>query len=73
MTDTSDFYFQSYSEWHQAITERCRINLTPDYVSQRLSALRNADDPATQEFVAKYGTAYLQQVIDWFEQAGGER
>lgn len=72
MIDTSGFYFESYAEWRQAITVRCKIDLTPDYVSARLTALRNPADPSTQEFTAKYGDAYLQQVIQWFEQAAGE-
>ena len=69
MIDSTNFYFQSYEEWRQALTERCKINLTPDYARSRLSALRNSSDPHTQEFTAKYGDAYLQQVIQWFEKA----
>jgi len=69
MNDTNDFYFQSYAEWRHALTERCKIDLTPDYARERVSALRNPDDPHTQEFTEKYGDAYLQQVIQWFEQA----
>ncbi|MEM6582596.1 MAG: hypothetical protein AAF699_15060 [Pseudomonadota bacterium] len=69
MSDSSNFYFQDYTEWHHAITERCNINLTPDYARSRISALSNSDDPTTQEFTAKYGEAYLRQVIEWFERA----
>ena len=69
MIDTTDFYFQSYSEWHKAITERCKIDLTPEYVRSRISALQNPKDKSTQEFKLKYGEPYLQQVIEWFKQA----
>ena len=69
MIDTTDFYFQSYSEWHIAITERCKIDLTPEYVRSRISALQNSKDKSTQEFKLKYGEPYLQQVIEWFKQA----
>ena len=55
MIDTTDFYFQSYSEWHKAITERCKIDLTPEYVRSRISALQNPKDKSTQEFKLKYG------------------
>ena len=69
MIDTTDFYFQSYSEWHKAITERCKIDLTPEYVRSRISALQNPKDKSTQEFKLKYGEPYLQQVIEWFKHA----
>ncbi len=69
MTDTSYFYFQSYEEWRTAITERCKIDLTPEYARDRIAALRDPGDTATREFTATYGDAYLQQVIQWFEQA----
>ena len=69
MIDATDFYFQSYSEWHKAITERCKIDLTPEYVRSRISALQNPKDKSTQEFKLKYGEPYLQQVIEWFKQA----
>lgn len=68
MSDTSDFYFQSFNEWHHAITVRCNINLTPDYARTRIAALQDPQDKTTQEFIAKYGQAYTQQVIKWFEQ-----
>ena len=69
MFDTKDFYFQSYSEWHKAITERCKIDLTPEYIRSRISALQNPKDKSTQEFRVKYGEQYLLQVIEWFRQA----
>ncbi|MDJ0910522.1 MAG: hypothetical protein QNI99_15090 [Woeseiaceae bacterium] len=69
MTDTSGFYFQTYTEWRDALTRRCGIDLTPDYARSRISALQDSSDKTTREFAAKYGDAYLQQVIQWFEQA----
>ena len=69
MFDTKDFYFQSYSEWHKAITERCKIDLTPEYIRTRISALQNPKDKSIQEFRVKYGEQYLLQVIEWFRQA----
>ena len=69
MVDTNDFYFKSFEEWRQAITERCNIKLTPEYVRSRIAALQDPSEKTTQEFTAKYGTAYLSQVIQWFEQA----
>ncbi len=69
MTDTTDIYFESYADWRQTLTQRCKINLTAEYARSRISALQNPSDKSTQEFIAKYGEAYLRQVIEWFEQA----
>ncbi len=69
MNDQADFYFQSYEEWRQTITGRCNIDLTPEYARKRIAALRNPSDRSTREFTTKYGKAYLNQVIKWFEQA----
>lgn len=69
MTDTSDFYFKSYEQWHHAITTHCNIELTPDYARSRVSALKDSSNKSTKEFTSKYGEAYLNQVIEWFERA----
>ena len=69
MKNNTGFYFTSYQEWHQAITIRCNIKLTPDYAEQRINALSNTSDPNTIEFVTKYGADYTNQVIQWFERA----
>ncbi len=63
------FYFHTYAEWRQALTERCGISLTSAYARERLQALRDISDSTTAEFTRKYGEAYLQQVIRWFEQS----
>ncbi|RZQ52653.1 hypothetical protein C1E23_12750 [Pseudoalteromonas phenolica] len=69
MSEKSDFYFQSYEEWRHAITIRCDIKLTKDYALTRVAALRNLNDKHTIEFKSKYGEAYLEQIILWFERA----
>jgi len=68
MTNTGPC-FTSFEEWRQAITERCKIQLTQEYTRSRITALQNASDKSTQEFTEKYGETYLQQVIEWFEMA----
>lgn len=69
MTDTTEFYFKNYMEWRQSLTERCKIDLTPEYARSRITALKDLSNRSTREFKSKYGDAYLQQVIQWFEQA----
>jgi len=69
MTGSPSFYFQSYNEWRQALTQRCGIQLTPAYARERIQALQDDQNPTTRDFTAKYGRDYLKQVIRWFEQA----
>lgn len=69
MTDNTNFYFQNYQQWREALTVRCKINLTPEYAQERIASLENAADPHTKEFKQKYGDEYLQQVIAWFKQS----
>lgn len=64
-----DFYFKDFTEWQQALVQRCKIDLTPEYARSRVAALQDPSDKSTQEFTAKYGEAYLHQVIEWFKQA----
>ena len=67
-----NFYFQTFDEWKEALTVRCRIKLTPEYAAERIKALQNPQDRTTREFVKVYGENYLQQVIRWFEKAQAE-
>lgn len=62
-------YFESYNEWHEAITGRCGLSLTSAYCSERIHALRDARDEATKAFLKHYGTAYRDRVVSWFERA----
>ncbi|MCC5789184.1 MAG: hypothetical protein JJT75_06090 [Opitutales bacterium] len=66
------FYFQTYDEWHKAITLHCRLELTKTYTEARLQALQNNEDPTTKEFLQTYGEDYRKQVIHWFERAHRE-
>jgi hypothetical protein len=72
MQTPNEFYFKSYMEWRTALTVRCGIKLTAAYARERIEALQNGKDPATEAFLTKYGEAYHRQVIAWFEQAERE-
>jgi hypothetical protein len=59
----------NYAEWRQCIEVSCGLRLTAEFIQERLAALRNPADAYTRAFTSKYGAAYLQQVISWYEQA----
>jgi len=65
----SAFLPKNYEEWQHCITVECGIELTPSYVSERLSALNNNKDHHTKRFVKLYGESHLQSVIGWFKHA----
>lgn len=69
MSQSDSYFFQNYTEWHEALTERAGIQLTGEYARTRIAALQNVNDPHTRDFTARYGDAYREQVIQWFEQA----
>lgn len=60
---------QSYEEWQHCITVKCGLELTPAYISERLSALTDNEDYQTQRFIVLYGKQHLKSVIDWFHRA----
>jgi hypothetical protein len=62
-------YFESYEEWHEAITVRCGLRLTADYCRERIDALRDTRDESTRAFITLYGAAYRDRVVSWFERA----
>lgn len=63
-------YFASYNEWHDAITNRCGIHLTPEYCAERVRALQDPKDVSTTQFLELYGLGYRDKVIGWFKRAG---
>ncbi len=63
---------RSYEEWRTCITVRCRIPLTRSFVETRMTELQDETHPGTREFRDRYGDAYLEQVVAWFETARAE-
>ncbi|MEO1192420.1 MAG: hypothetical protein AAFY02_11730 [Pseudomonadota bacterium] len=63
---------KTYADWKHCITVLCGIPLTPAFVEERLTALRDPSDLKTQKFVATWGEAHRLCVIGWFEQAQRE-
>ncbi len=60
---------KTYEDWKHCITVECGLELTPEYISKRISSLNDGKDHYTQQFVKIYGQQYLDQVIAWFTQA----
>lgn len=58
-----------YDTWHHCITVDCGLELTPDYIQERISSLQNKKDFRTQQFVRLYGRQHRLNVLAWFQRA----
>jgi len=63
----------TYADWLRCITVDCGIQLTADYIRERLTELSDPKHPKTAEFTRLYGQPHTQNVLRWFEQAQNER
>ena len=70
MSGVNESFFVSYEEWRDAMDNRCKIALTPEYCDERINALQDPKDPSTAQFLKRYGSAYRDIVIAWFKKAG---
>jgi hypothetical protein len=59
----------SYESWRHCITQKCSLELTPDYIAARLAALRDPADAHTRDFIRVHGAAHLEKIIGWFTRA----
>lgn len=63
----------TYDEWRHGIDVKCGLQLTPEFVQQRLSAFHDDRAHQTQRFREMWGDEHLHQVITWFEKAENDR
>lgn len=64
---------QTYQEWHHCIVSECRIELTEEFIQQRLDVLNNKTHQETRRMVSLYGKAHLEKLIIWFTTASKEK
>lgn len=63
---------KDYIEWKKCIEIDCQIPLTIEFISSRLTSLRNESEQTTQKLIELYGSAHLQRLIEWFSRASAE-
>ena len=69
---SDDIIPRSYEQWRHCIEVRCKIQLTPTYIHERLAELQDAKHAKTREFAKLYGAEHLQRTIAWFGRAADE-
>ena len=62
----------NFAEWKHCITVECGLELTPEYIEQRIEALQTEKDHYTQQFTRLYGEQHLNRVLAWFRQTQTE-
>lgn len=60
---------QTYEQWRHCIVVECGLELTPAFISERISALQNDSEHYTQQFVKLYGQEHRHKVLGWFIEA----
>ncbi|RYU58549.1 hypothetical protein EWI61_10260 [Methylolobus aquaticus] len=63
---------QTYPAWRHCIEVECGIPLTREFITRRLSVLRQATHAETARFIRHYGDEHWQLVVHWFETAEAE-
>lgn len=60
---------KNFYEWHKCITEDCCIQLTPNFVQERIKVFENDTHAETIKFKQLYGVQQLQMTISWYKEA----
>lgn len=63
---------QNYQQWRQCLVRDCGITLTGAFIAERLSVFEKSTHEETRRFVAVYGQAHLNNIIQWYRQAARE-
>ena len=58
----------SFDEWLDCITNKCKINLDKEFAKKRLEVLTNPMMEETKKFKELYGDKHLENVIHWYKQ-----
>jgi hypothetical protein len=59
----------TYAEWRHCIERECKIELSANFIAERLATLRDESSEERNRFTRRYGDGHLKQVIGWFERA----
>lgn len=57
---------KTYEEWKKCILIDCKINLTSEFVKERITTLENIDNQETKRFINLYGGNHYQNILSWF-------
>lgn len=56
----------SYEAWKSCLVEKCKINPTKTFLSERIEILENRSHPETLKFIGFYGETHWQNICSWY-------
>ncbi len=62
----------TYDEWKDCITIKCGIELTPNYVRERLDELADKKNFKTSKLIEFWGEPHYRDIVTWFQTAAEE-
>lgn len=60
---------KNFQEWRYCIEKKCKIELSPKFIDDRLAVYSNESNTETVKFKKLYGEDHLQNIINWLETA----
>ena len=67
-----EIFPRHFMAWKHCITEKCKIDLSKEYVLERIEKLSNPSSKERQTFIDKYGEHWTSTVLGYFKQAKDE-
>jgi hypothetical protein len=59
---------QTFEQWKNCIIHDCKIDLTKEFVQERLTVYQDPKNSETQKIISLYGEKHLINIIQWFKQ-----
>lgn len=60
---------KNFQEWRDCIENKCKIQLSSQFIDERIMVYSNENNPETLKFKGLYGSTHLQNVLNWLETA----
>lgn len=58
-----------YNSWKHCITIECGIELSKDFLQNRIRVLTDVTNQETQKIILLYGQIHIHNLIKWMQQA----
>jgi len=56
---------QTFNDWTNCIVNDCKVNLSKEFATQRLSVYLNKDNEETKKFILLYGSQHHTNITNW--------
>lgn len=63
---------QTFEQWKNCIINQCKIQLSKDFINNRLMVYTDVNNSETKKFTSLYGVTHLKNIIYWLQKAENE-